>query len=187
MTVVVHSDDPRAVPPVLDELAEKLNRQPKLFRSVFHKIDVAKLRSKGLYNDQVSPQFLQQINGFLAQSQGLLQGDLRLVERGRADRLVRPAESFWVLYGRRPPLLADPPPVSPNQQQGKSLQILAAALSQPGPYQSPFPEISGLLAMQGDQLGSGYKLLMPARRDRRARRDAAGRAARSTRPRRRGG
>ena len=46
-----------------------------------------------------------------------------------------------------------------QQQQGKSLEILAAALSQSGPYQSPFPEMSALLAMQDDRLGSGYKLL----------------------------
>ena len=47
VTVVVHSDDPKAVPPILDELAAQLNRQPKLFRSVFHKIDVAKLQVQG--------------------------------------------------------------------------------------------------------------------------------------------
>ena len=82
VTVVVHGDDPKAVPPILDELAAQLNRQPKRFRSVFHKVNVAKLKSKSLYNDQVSPQFLQQIHGFLGQSQGLLQGDLASLNVG---------------------------------------------------------------------------------------------------------
>src|SRR5208282_1664941 len=112
-------------------------------------IDVAKLRSKGLYNDQVSLQFLQQINGFLAQSKGLLQGDLSTLNIGGqvawfADQIDR----------------GDPRQLAAGQeQQSQSLKILEAALSQSGPYQSPFPETSALLAMQGDRLGNGYKLL----------------------------
>ena len=92
VTVVVHSDDPAAVPPILDELAAKLNRQPKLFRSVFHKIDVARLKSKGLYNDQVSPQFLAADQRLPRPVAGPAARRPRLAERGRADRLVRRAD-----------------------------------------------------------------------------------------------
>ena len=167
VTVVVHSADPKAVPPIIDELAAQLSRQPKLFRSVFHKIDVARLKSKGLYNDQVSLQFLQQINGFLGQSQGLLRGDYASLNVG--GQIAWFAEQIDRLDPRDPrpgPRVLGAPPGVPadslgaaEQQQGKSLEILAAALSQSGPYQSPFPELSTLLAMQGDQPGSGYKLL----------------------------
>ena len=154
VTVVVHSDDPKAVPPILDELAAQLNRQPKLFRSVFYKFDVAKLKSKGLYNDQVSLQFLKQINGFLDQSQGLLQGDLASLNVG--------GQIAWFAEqdrSRRSPACSAASLGAAQEQQSKSLEILAAALGQPGPYQSPLPEMSALLAMQGDRFGSGYKLL----------------------------
>ncbi len=158
VTVVVHSDDPAAVPPILDQLAEKLNSQPKLFRSIFHKINVAKLKSKSLFSDQVSPEFLQQINGFLGQSQGLLQGDLASLNVGgqitwfaeqfdRGDRRYRQARAPDASFA------------AAQEQQSKSLEILKAALSQSGPYQSPFPEMSSLVAMQGAGLGAGYKLL----------------------------
>jgi hypothetical protein len=154
VTVVVHSDDPKAVPPILDELAEKLSHQPKYFHSIFHKIDVAKLKSKGLYNDQVSTQFLQQINGFLAQSQGLMQGDLTSLNVG--------GQIAWFAdqIDHGDPRLLAASLNTMQQQQSKSLEILGAALSQSGSYQSPFPELSSLLALQqGDQFGSGYKLL----------------------------
>ncbi|MGA2255614.1 MAG: MMPL family transporter, partial [Thermoguttaceae bacterium] len=153
VTVVVHSDDPTAVPPILDELAAQLNHQPKLFRSVFHKVDVAKLKSKSLYNDQVSPQFLRQINGFLGQSQGLLQGDLTSLNVG--GQIAWFAEQI----DRGDPRQLAVSLGAAQQQQSKSLEILGAALSQSGPYQSPFPEMSALVALQGNQLGSGYKLL----------------------------
>ena len=153
VTVVVHSKDPQAVPPIIDELAAQLGRYPKLFRSVFHKIDVARLRSKALYNDRISPQLLQDINAFLEQSQGLLQGDLASLNVG--------GQITWFasqVDNGDPRMLAASTGAA-QQQQAKSLEILAAALSSSGPYQSPFPEISALLSMQGDQLGSGYKLL----------------------------
>ena len=153
VTLVVHGDDPRVVPPILDELASQLNRQPKLFRSIFHKVDVAKLKSKGLYNDRVTPQFLQQINGFLGQSQGLLQGDFASLNVG--GQIAWFAEQI----DRGDPGQLAASLGAAQQQQSKSLEILGAALSQPGPYQSPFPEMSALLAMQDDRLGSGYKLL----------------------------
>ncbi len=139
------------MPPILDELAAELDRQPKLFRAIVHKIDVAKLRSKGLYS--VDPQKLRQINGFLDQSQGLLRGDLASLNVG--------GQIAWFagqIDQGDPRLLAAA--LGPGQeQQSKSLEILAAALGQPGAYQSPFPEMSTLLAMQDDRPDSGYKLL----------------------------
>ncbi len=152
VTVVVHSKDARAVPPILDELAAQLNRRPKLFRSLFHKVDVAKLRSKGLYNDQVPLGSLQQINHFLAQSQGLLQGDFSALNIG--GQIAR----FAAQIDRGDPQLAASLGAA-QEQQGKSLTILETALRQSGPYQSPYPEMSALLTTKGDRLGNGYKLL----------------------------
>ena len=153
VSVVVHSDDPKAVPPILDELAEKLNDNPRLFRAIFHKVDVDKLRSKSLYHDRVSLPFLRQIDGFLEQSQGLLHGDLASLNVG--GQITWFAEQI----DRGDPRLLAASLDAAQPPQSKPLEILAAALSQSGPYQSPFPEISTLVAMQGDRLGSGYKLL----------------------------
>ncbi len=151
VTVVVHSKNPKVVPPILDELAAELNRQPRYFRLVQHKIDVAKLRSKGLYNDQVSMHALQEIDGFLNQSQGLLQGDLNALNVGGqiawfAERLERGDAS----------LLATPAKAV-QEQQSRSLRILAAALGGPGAYESPLPAFSALLSQHDDGL-SEYKL-----------------------------
>jgi uncharacterized protein len=166
VTVVVHSDDARVVPNILDELAEKLNRQPNLFRAVFHKVDVARLRSKGLYNDQVSPSHLQDLSRFLTQSQGILQRDFSAANVGGqiawfADQIERGSFPQGAELARQLSAGQNTGAASgaSQDQQSKSLQVLEAALSHPGPYQTPFPEISALLTMQDDHLGNGYKLL----------------------------
>ncbi len=134
VTVVVYSkDDPKAVPPILDELAAQLSREPKLFRSVFYKYDVATLKSKGLYNDQVSLESLKQISGFLDQSQGLLQGNLASLNVGGqiawfAQQIDRgdpryPQAGGHLLAGQAASFGGDQGP------QSKSLAILANALS----------------------------------------------------------
>ena len=154
VTVVVHSDDPKAVPPILDELAAQLNRQPKLFRSVFHKIDVAKLKSKGLYNDQVSLQFLQQINGFLDQSQGLLQGDLASLNVG--GQIAWFAEQI----DRGDPRQLAASLGAAQEQQGKSLEILAAALEPVRAVPVAVPgNVRACWPCKAIGFGSGYKLL----------------------------
>ena len=152
VTVVVSSKDPQAVPPILDELADKLNHQPRYFRLVQHKIDIAKLKSKGLYNDQVSLETLQEIDGFLNQSQGLLQGDMSSLNVGGqiawfAEQIDRgnPNQTAASLQGAQ-------------EQQSRSLSILAAALSRAGQYRSPFPAMSALMSMRDARLDSEYKL-----------------------------
>jgi len=73
VTVVVYNNQRReAVPPILDEVAAELQRQEnsKYFGVVQHKIDVAKLKSKALYNDRFSVQMLQGIDALLSPPQG---------------------------------------------------------------------------------------------------------------------
>jgi uncharacterized protein len=153
VTVVVHSDDIKAVPPVLDELAAQLSRQPKRFRSIIHRFDDTKEKSKRLFREEVDLKHLQQINAFLAQSQGLLQRDLSSLNVG--GQIAWFAEQIDHGDPRQlAALLGDG-----QNQQSKSLEILARALSQSGPYQSPFPEMSALLALQADRPDGGYKLL----------------------------
>jgi uncharacterized protein len=157
VTVVVHSGDARVVPAILDEIAEQLNRQPKLFRAVFHKVDIAKLRSKGLYSERVSPLFLEQIDGFLTTAQDMLRNGPAAADVG--GQITRVAEEIDRADPRQLTAMGSLQGPQGNPQQRKSLETLEAALSQTGPYQSPFPEMSSLSAAEDDQLGSGYKLL----------------------------
>ena len=82
VVLVVRGDTPRNVAPIIDELAELLGRQPKLFRSILSKVDTSKLRSKGLYQDQIDLPKLQQIDAFLTQSQSIVQGSLSSLNIG---------------------------------------------------------------------------------------------------------
>ena len=140
------------MPLILDELAAELNLQTRYFRLVQHKIDIAKLKSKGLYNDQVSLKTLQEVDGFLSQSQSLLHGDMSSLNIGGqiasfAEQIERgsPSQSAASLPGAQ-------------EQQSRSLSILATAISRPGEYQSPFPAMSALTSMRDERLGSEYKL-----------------------------
>ncbi len=160
VTVVVKSEDPQAVPPILDELAAQLARQPKMFRSIFHKIDVARLKSKGLYNDQVSPQFLQQINGFLNQSQGLLRRDYSSLNVGgqiawfaeqidRGDPRLLAAgqgqQSSGGQYAGGARVLRVPG--DPRRGPQRGTRYSGSRAVQGAQYAgSPFPEISALLS-----------------------------------------
>ena len=157
VTVVVHSDKPQAVPPILDEVAAELNRQPRYFRLVQHKIDIAKLKSKGLYNDQVGLPTLQEIDGFLSQSQGLLQGDLGALNVG--GQITGFAEQI----GRGDASQLATSPQAVQEQQNQSLKILAAALGRPGSYDSPLPAMSAFMSLRDDRLDSEYKLCKEGR------------------------
>ncbi len=153
VTVVVHSEQPQAVPPILDELAAQLVQQPRFFRLVLHKTDVARLKSKGLYNDRVNLKSLQEIDAFLGQSQGLLQGDLNSLNVG--GQIAWIAEQIDRGDGSR--LAASLG--AGREQLERSLEILAAALRQRGTYQSPFPAMSDFFSIRDERLASEYKLL----------------------------
>jgi predicted RND superfamily exporter protein len=157
VTIVVHSENPQVVPPILDDLAAQLNRQTRLFHSVFHKIDVEKLKSKGLYNDHVDLQKLNDISRFVDQSRGLLQGDL---DRGLTSLNIGGQIAWFAEQVDRgdPRQLAASLGAAQEQMQ-QCRQILTAALGQPGSYRSPLAELSSLAAGQGNPFGSGYKLL----------------------------
>ncbi len=175
VTVVVHSEKPQAVPPILEELAAELNHQPRYFKSVQYKVDIAKLKSKGLYNEQVSLRTLEEIDSFLGQSQRLLQGDLNSLNiGGQIAWLAAQLDREGVKGGS--PIFADSKNAAADPQAGapalqtQSLKILAAALGRPGhtaqrgaAYESPLPAMSALLSSHDDRLDSEYKLCKQGR------------------------
>ena len=150
VTVVVHSEDPKAVPPILDELAAELNRQPRCsVRSSINSMwtscgpkDCITIASVSNSSSK-SPAFWARRRG--------------------CCRAISPRSTWEGKSPGSPPKSIAAIPVNwpPRQaQQGKSLDILAEALGESGSYQSPFREITDRLAVQGDQyLNSGYKLL----------------------------
>jgi len=72
VVVVVSGENRQAILPVLDELAERLKREPKFFRSVFHRVDTAKFQAKGLY--YLKPEKLAEIEGFLGSVRPVIEG-----------------------------------------------------------------------------------------------------------------
>jgi hopanoid biosynthesis associated RND transporter like protein HpnN len=135
--LVVHGKDRAAVVPVLDELALMLEHQPKLFRSVFHKVDLARLRAKGLYYLDLPR--LQQIEGFLNQAQPVLEGNWSALNVG--------GQLAWLVEGLQRGDMGTLAGLGDGRaQQAQSIEVLATALGRPGPYQSPYPDMSGILA-----------------------------------------
>ena len=141
--VVVSGANRQAIVPVLDEMAGLLARQPKHFQSIFHKVDASKLRSKGLHYLDEKP--LAEIEGFLNQAQPILDGNWAALNVGR--RL----EWFVGQLKDGDPRQAMAAMETGRAEQAQSLQILASALGQPGPYRSPWPEMPTLAAMQDSE------------------------------------
>jgi hopanoid biosynthesis associated RND transporter like protein HpnN len=152
VVVVVNGENRQAIVPVLDELAERLKREPKFFRSVLHRVDPAKLRAKGLH--YLEPGQLAQIEGFLGQAQPVLEGNWSALNVG--GQLTRFAEQ---LSGDPRQAMAAAEAGHPvgEAAQGQALQMLAAALGQPGPYRSPWSDIPDMAAF--DQQGDGGYIL----------------------------
>ena len=160
VVVVVEGAGREAVVPALDDLAAMIGRESRCFHAVMHKVDFSKLRAKGLH--YLKPGELAEIEGFLAQLDPILRGDwsqLNLVNM--AGRMSGPAVAPPPLGARGGP---DPAPAA-QQCQAKWLASLMTALSQPGVYRSPWPDMSASPAGM-DDLGrdaSRYLLLNEGR------------------------
>ncbi len=153
VVVVVEGPNREAVVPVLDELAAMTQRESRHFHAVMHKIDYSKLRAKGLH--YLKPAELATIDGFLAQLDPILQGDwsqLNLVNMaGRMANLAAAPGSS----GPAPPAAGTTAESSQvlqaaQQCQAKWMSSLMTALSQPGAYQSPWPNMSSSPAGMDD-------------------------------------
>ena len=149
--VVVHSDDPKKIPPVLDELAEKLRAQPKFFRAVLHKMDVDKLRSKGLYH--VAPQQLKEIQGFfLEQARPVLSGDMASLNLG--------GQVTWLAHqlegGDPRQMLASL--AASHAVQAQSFAILDNAITQANNYVSPLPDLASVAHVSKELTEDSYML-----------------------------
>jgi hopanoid biosynthesis associated RND transporter like protein HpnN len=146
--IVVEGSGRDDVVPVLEELAESLSHEPKLFQSVLYKKDLTNVRAKGLHFLSV-PQ-LQQLDGMVYMAEPVLRGDwnqlslMRLTE-GAAARLSPQSNA---------------PPEFREAAQADLMRLtdsLAAALDDAPSYQSPWPHMAELSSGLS-QLDSEYLL-----------------------------
>lgn len=71
--IVVEGDDPAAVTEAVDDLAAELTRDTRYFSSIFHRLEMGRIRAKGLH--LLSPADLAQLERFVAQAEPVLRGD----------------------------------------------------------------------------------------------------------------
>lgn len=135
VVIVVQGDNRNAIIPVLDQVVAEVSAQPNYFQAVLHEIDLRKLRDKGLY--YLSAQELRTIDGFLNDVEPIIRGDWQCLTPGAMAsgmcaklQQARPDQLQQAMAGAQVKLA----------QIGESL---LTALSAPGNYKSPWPELSG--------------------------------------------
>jgi hopanoid biosynthesis associated RND transporter like protein HpnN len=132
--VVVEGPDPASVVTAVDDLADELARHEEFFSSVFHRVELARLRAKGLH--LVPAPKLAQLEAFVTQAEPVLRGDWQqLAVENQLQRMG------FVLQR----LPADAP------QRGQMLEQLdrltnglEAALATTPTYRSPWPDAAAL-------------------------------------------
>ena len=141
---------------VLEEVSVEVARDERLFSSVFHAVDLSRIRSKGLH--YLSPDELEQIDHFLEESRSILDGGWSQLKVGS---MVGGLASQMVLG---PPRNAPPPrelPVATLERYAESLVagLEPAARTASGSaeeFVSPWPgmpaSLSTLRDLSSDQL-----------------------------------
>jgi hopanoid biosynthesis associated RND transporter like protein HpnN len=164
VVVVVQGERREAILPALDEVVRQVSSQPKYFQSVLHEISTSKLRAKGLF--YLSAEELLTIEGFLRDVEPIVRGGWEWLSPG-----AMATGMCAKLQQAQPDQLQQ----SMSAAQVKLAQIaesLLMALSRPGVYKSPWPELSGsgtpLLGMtshrmllNGDRIGLVLLKLTP--------------------------
>lgn len=168
VVVVVEGDSPEAVRPVIDELGEIFSREERLFESLLFKIDVSRLKAKGLH--LVPDRQLAELAKSLENPTPALAGDWsqlnfggQLVAAGAAwpeDAAANSVTTHTRLAAMRPLLehlqraLSDlPPPPSP---QSDFAEQIAAAGRLPTEYLSADQGRLGLLLLRMVEKGEEF-------------------------------
>ena len=144
--VVVEGENRDQVVPVLLEISRQLAKEERLFHAVFHGVDLTRIRGKGLYFLPIED--LRAIEPFLQEIRPVVQGDwARLVLSNMTDGMCRHLEQ-----GPSPQVRQATVAELDRLSQG-----LLTALTRPGLYQSPWPEMPHTMAVQ-TELGDEYLL-----------------------------
>jgi hopanoid biosynthesis associated RND transporter like protein HpnN len=140
VVVVVEGAGRETVVPVLDELADDLIKENRLWNSVLHKIDLAKIRSKGLY--YLKTEELVGIEQFLDRFAPLIGGDWS--QMNLANMAAEMGKALQFLPNGQGQTLQ-------NQAQIKAVasgiagffDSLVVALGERRKYRSPWPDLAG--------------------------------------------
>jgi len=146
VVVVVQGSGRRQVVPVLEELSGELIREDQLFHAVLHQVDLAKIRSKGLY--YLKPEQLRPIEPFLAEVRPIIDGHWsQLNLSNMLDSLCLQLHAPQFDY-RRGATLATMDRLSYG---------LLTALTRPDGYCSPWPQMPEVFESLSEP-GSAYFL-----------------------------
>ena len=154
VVIVVEGTDQEAVVPVLEELSTALARDDRRFHAVLHKVDLSRLRTKGLH--YVSREELEQTERFLSQFDPVLSGDWSQLGLGKITGGIN--YRLGKLGERRDGTLPDETvPAAAEAELSCLADSLLAALSPGSAYLSPWPRI-GRWSVSTDQFDSEYLL-----------------------------
>ena len=141
---------------VLEEVSSEVARDPALFRSVFHAVDLSRIRAKGLH--YLAPAELGEIDRFLEESQPILDGGWAQLKVGT---MVGGLASQMVMGT---PRAAEGPREAPSASLERYAESLVAGLEPsarrgegaPADFVSPWPPMPASLAtlrdLSSDQL-----------------------------------
>jgi hopanoid biosynthesis associated RND transporter like protein HpnN len=146
--IVVEGTSRAGVIGVLGELSREVGRQPELFRSVLHEVDLSRIRSKGLH--YVTPCDLERIESFLTRAEPVLQGGWGQLKVG-----TMVAGLAAEMVGGPPPSAAtDEPPLGALERYAEALLAAVEAPAAQGAaaadYLSPWPGMPDSLATLRD-------------------------------------
>ena len=137
--VVVEGTGQEKIIPVLDELATELHRETRLWNTVLHKIDLTKIRSKGLF--YLKPEELASIELFLDKFAPLIRGNWAQMnlgnmaaEMGKMLQYIPPVEMQDAQAQAQRAVI--------EKEIGRFFESLAVALDERGRYQSPWADMA---------------------------------------------
>ncbi len=141
VVIVVEGEGPAAITPVLDDITAGVLREKRLFQAVFHRLDLAQLRSKGLH--YLPTEQLAVMEGFLGEAAPIVENGWTLLNPGHmAAALAAQLQTI-------PPAQAEQAVAAARQRLVQMSQCLAVSLRDPRAYQSPWPDMSGAAGALG--------------------------------------
>ena len=156
--VVVEGAGRENVVPVIDELAADLLRETRLWNTVLYKIDLAKIRSKGLY--YLKPEELAGIEQFIDKFSPLIGGNWAQMNLGNMAAEI--GKTLQYLPGAQgQDAQAQSQKQALQKEIGGFFDSLSVALTEPGRYQSPWPDMAD--QMGRDQPAAQYLLAKQGR------------------------
>ncbi len=147
VVVVAEGPNREAIDPILKDVYQKLQAEPKRFQNILYEIDRTKMQGKGLF--YLSQRDLQGIEYFLDRVDPILRGDWSMLRLGNID-----PQQFVQLQQ----IAATNPAAQAAAQAELSRFTQGLILALRGEYQSPWPDVS-ISQELGQQSGTRTRLV----------------------------